>query len=267
VWANRSRDLLLAAALIGGLCAPAAVLGPAPASAIVVPHRLAASRHPHRHNIAPKPNYFAACSGKGFNSKRCIKRALAAIRHARSGEHMKRHAMVLPRNYRSLTVAEQTFVITDLERVDRGLKPFEGLSTTLDGLAKVAASLHLDLSLATPVLRALHIQSYGSNWAGDLGPLGADYDWMYRDGYSKHGGINLACPRPLAPLCWGHRSNVLWPYPRTLRLVAGVGTAGPAGSSIAQVLAAAGGAAPKYAYTWRAALRHGADGHRVKSRH
>jgi hypothetical protein len=222
-------------------------------------------RHP-RHNLAPAPDYVDVCVTKGYNDPACIKRALAAIRHARSREHMKKRAMILPRNYSGLTVAEQTFVITDLERVDRGLKPFAGLSATLNKTAKVAATLHLDPTLATASIKSLHVVAYGSNWAGDFGPLSSDYDWMYNDGYGAQ-GINLACLTKSSEGCWGHRSNILWPYPETSRLVAGAGTATPAGASIAEILTAQSGKAPKYTYTWQAALRHGADGHRVKPRH
>ena len=50
--------------------------------------------------------------------------------------------MSLPSNYPSLTPAEQLFVLTDLERVDRGLAPIEGLSTTLNAYAQAGANGH-----------------------------------------------------------------------------------------------------------------------------
>ena len=247
----------------------AAASGAAPAVSLgrpLLPSAATTSTKHPAHNIAPTPNYFNVCVTKGYNNARCIKQVLAAIRHARTHEHMKQPAMILPRNYRHLTVAEQTFVITDLERVDRGLRPFQGLSATLDKSAKAAAALHLDLTLAAGVLKSLNIEAYGSNWASDIGPLSADYDWMYNDGYAAKGGINLACVKPADDGCWGHRANILWPYDQP-RLVAGAATASPAGASIAEVLTAGSGPTPKFDYTWKAALRHGADGHRVKARH
>lgn len=36
--------------------------------------------------------------------------------------------MVLPSNVQRLTTAEQLFVVIDLERVDRGLAPYLGLT-------------------------------------------------------------------------------------------------------------------------------------------
>jgi hypothetical protein len=221
------------------------------------------TKHP-AHNTAPKPDYVNVCVTKGYNSRRCIKQALAAIRHVRSDEHMKHPAMILPRNYRHLTVAKQTFVITDLERVARDLTPFQGLTSSLDRSARLAAVSHLDPTLVTGLLKALHIQTYGSNWASDDGPLSADYDWMYKDGYAKHGGINLACLRRTQVGCWGHRANILWPYDQP-RLLAGAATATPPGTSIAEVLTGGSGPAPTFVYTWKAAIRHGANRHRAKA--
>jgi hypothetical protein len=218
--------------------------------------------HP-KHNIAAKPDYFDVCASKGTNNPACIKQVLSAIERARSHEHMKKRAMILPSNYRDLTIAEQTFVVTNLERVDRGLKPFEGLSTALSGVAKLAATLHVDPTVVTSMLRALNINSYGSNWAGDIGPLSSDYDWMYNDGYASD-GVNLACVTRKAEGCWGHRTNILWTYASGSRLDAGAGTAKPAGASIALILAGFTGNAPTYSYTWKNALRHGANGHGSK---
>lgn len=211
-------------------------------------------------NITPQPDYFTVCATKGYNDASCIKDVLAAIKHARTVEHVKHRAMVLPRDYAKLTVAEQTFVITNLERVDRGLRPFQGLSNTLDRAAKVAATLGLDATLVTSVLQSLHIQAYGSNWASDFGPLSADYNWMYNDGYSGANSINEACRTPKASGCWGHRRNILWAYTQP-RLIAGAGSGRPAGTSISEILGGASGAAPSYDYTWKQALHHGADGH------
>ena len=46
----------------------------------------------------------------------------------------------------------------------------------------------------------------GSIFAQDYTPLGADYAWMYDDGY---GGTNLECTSPSDSECWGHRDNIL----------------------------------------------------------
>jgi hypothetical protein len=261
--AARGRGAILAASLLAALVPGIGLATAHPVSLGVahLPNAAATDSHKLR-NIAPDPDYFTLCATKGYNDPSCIKEVLAAIKHAREVEHVKHAAMVLPRNYTNLTVPEQTFVITNLERVDRGLRPFEGISSALDSVAKASAALRVDASLPTSLLKTLRVNSYGSNWAGDIGPLSADYDWMYNDGYSAHHGINLACATPSAPGCWGHRRNILWPY-SDQRLLAGAGSSKPAGSSISEILAGASGAAPKFEYTWKQALRHGADGHRA----
>lgn len=168
--------------------------------------------------------------------------------------------MVLPRNYRSLTVGEQTFVIIDLERVARGLKPFAGLTGPFNTASHTAAVTRVDPNPAISTLRALGVSEYGSNWAGDFGPLASDYDWMYNDGYGS-GGINMACLSPQAAGCWGHRDNIVGTYRHLPTLLAGAGTGRPAGRSIATVMSGGGGSPPKLTYTWRQAKRHGAGAH------
>jgi hypothetical protein len=225
-------------------------------------HARSPRRNP-RHNLAPKPNYQPLCFARGYQDPQCIKEELAAIRHARKHEHVKRPRLVLPRNYAQLTTTEQVFVVTNLERVSRGLHPFRGLTQTLSNIAQGSAASNTDPMLATATMRTLHIYQYGSIWADDLGPLGADYDWMYNDGYSAN-GVNIACPTPGADGCWGHRENILSTYGHLPTLLAGAGTSTPAGKSISEVLAGSNGKAPKLTYSWKNAVAHGANRHRGK---
>jgi hypothetical protein len=221
-----------------------------------------AANHAHRrHNIAPKPDYFNVCATRGHNNPKCIKESLAAIRHARKAEHMKHPAMILPRNYRSLTVAEQTFVVTNLERVDRGRRPFRGLTAPLSHLSHVAAVARVDPSVPVGRLQAMGISRTGSVWANDLGPISSDYNWMYNDGYSKNNGINIACVTPKDWGCWAHRGYILSRYQHLPALTAGAGTGKPAGASIVELFAAGRGRIPAFTYTWKRALAHGANGH------
>ena len=82
----------------------------------------------------------------------------------------------LPSNYDSLSVPAQLSVLTDQERVDRGLPGFTGLSATLDGLAEQGAVANTDPN--GPADR-----TWGSNWAGgEPSALLANYDFMYNDG-------------------------------------------------------------------------------------
>jgi hypothetical protein len=109
------------------------------------------------------------------------------------------------------------------------------------------------------LLQALGVSEYGSIWAGDFGPLASDYDWMYNDGYSADGSINLACATPSASGCWGHRDNILGTYSYQPTLLAGAGTASPPGASIAEVMTGGRGSPPAFTYSWREAKRHGAN--------
>jgi hypothetical protein len=215
-------------------------------------------KNPSR-NVPPQPNYVAACSSS-WRSATCKRQVLAAIKHARTLEGLAHPGLILPRNYNKLSVPEQTFVITDLERVGRGLKPFAGLTSTLNSASHTAAVARVDPMPVMSLLQALGVSEYGSIWAGDFGPLASDYDWMYNDGYSADGSLNLDCPTPNARGCWGHRDNILGSYSQLPTLIAGAGTAAPAGASIAEVMTGGRGKAPHYTYSWRTAKRHGANG-------
>jgi hypothetical protein len=197
------------------------------------------------------------CADRGWRSAECTRLALLAIKHARAAEGLKHPALVLPRNYHSLTVAEQTFVLTDLERVGRGLRPFAGLTRTFNMASRTAALARVDPTPVISLLRQLGVSQYGSNWAGDFGPLASMYDWMYNDGYGSN-GINLACLTPQSSGCWGHRDNILGKYENMPTLLAGAGTGRPAGLSIAEVMTGGRGKAPRFTYSWREAKRHGA---------
>ncbi|MGN6473982.1 MAG: hypothetical protein ACTHK4_10105 [Mycobacteriales bacterium] len=209
-------------------------------------------------NVPPHPNFLNACSSN-WHSRTCKREALAAIKYARELEGVRHPTMVLPRNYNKLTVAEQTFVLTDLERVARGLRPFAGLTSNLNTASHSAAVARVDPSPVLSSLQRMGVRQYGSIWAGDFGPLASDYDWMYVDGYSADGsGINVDCQSPQASGCWGHRDNILGKYGSEPTLLAGAGTAKPPGQSIAEVMTGGSGKAPAFTYSWRTARRHGA---------
>ncbi|MHB1925485.1 MAG: hypothetical protein ACYCSJ_12420, partial [Acidimicrobiales bacterium] len=143
----------------------------------------------------------------------CVSAALSAIDSARAAEGLG--PMELPSNWSSLTVPEQVFVATNLERVDRGVPALVGMVASVNSDAQAGANAGADPALG---------QSYGSMassasgaiWAGgELNPLLADYDWMYSDGYSGGPGGNIDCTSPSAPGCWGHRDIMLGAYTGT----------------------------------------------------
>jgi len=85
----------------------------------------------------------------------------------------------LPSDYDTLNVPAQLLVLTDLERVDRGLPGFTALSANLDGLAKTGAVANTDPN--GPAGR-----TWGSNWAGgEPSALLADYDLCTTTGLGR----------------------------------------------------------------------------------
>jgi hypothetical protein len=135
------------------------------------------------------------------SSTACHRAVLRAIDNARRAEGRK--PLKLPPYYFRLTVPQQLLVIAHLERVDRGLPGFTGLSAKLDLLALEGA---LSNTLPTGPAAA----AWGSNWAdGEGSALLADFDWMYNDG---PGSPNVECTPTNVTGCWGHRLNILGHY-------------------------------------------------------
>jgi hypothetical protein len=221
-------------------------------------------RDPRANRVA-SPDFHTLCATEGPQNASCITQALGAINQAHTAEGVRR--MILPTNYTSLTIPEQTFVVTNLERVDRGMRPFLGLTSKLNASARHAAVVRDDPTLIGALLNLLGIREYASIWAGDFGPLASDYDWMYDDGYSSNGSINIDCKTPNQSGCWGHRHAILGLFTGLRTLLAGSGSSGPAGASIAEVLVGSLESAPALTYSWAQALAAGANGHKTTSLH
>lgn len=146
--------------------------------------------------------------GRYNKSLACAEVYLRRINAALAAEHA--HAVALPRNWARLTIAEQLFVMADLERVARGLPPYVGLSPVLDRYAQAGAVAGRD-----PGAPRSGIDAAASNWAGGVvSAADADYGWVYLDGWggSRAATSNLDCTSPRASGCWGHRDNVLGRY-------------------------------------------------------
>jgi hypothetical protein len=252
---TRGRGVIAAALVAAAALSVTAQASPATSAGRTAAVTAAPTGHP-AHNVAPKPQYAADCAHGRSNSAACIKHALAAINRARSLEHVR--PMILPGNFTKLTFAEQTFVVTDLERVDRGLAPFRGLTAKLNRTAKAAAVADVDPVPATSTIGRVVVQDYASNWTSNFGPLAGDYGWMYDDGY---GSYNIDCPARSAPGCWGHRDIILDTYGHKPMLISGVGCDPQSGLlSIAQLFVAGKGKAPRFTYSWAKAVAHGAGG-------
>jgi hypothetical protein len=201
-------------------------------------------------NIDPAPDYTRICAPNGLdNSATCLGAVLAAVNHAHALEGIR--PMVLPANYGHLSVPNQLFVAVNLERVDRGLAPFVGLSTALNHNAQVGAN---DANDPPDPGRAYALDD--AEWAGgSSNGLDAVYGWMYDDGYDSG---NLDCVRRDASGCWGHRKGILDDFGSGANLVMGaaVNTTGDThsgdngGTSMAVTLAVAIAPVRSFTYRW-----------------
>jgi hypothetical protein len=137
------------------------------------------------------------------SSQACATDALGDLNAARVAEGVM--PMVLPGDWGSLTIPQQLLVLSDLERVDRGLVPIEGLTANLNADAQTGADTDND-----PDISNTYGDSATGNWEGGyVSPLLSDFAWMYDDGY---GSGNLDCTSPSDANCWGHRHDILWDF-------------------------------------------------------
>lgn len=182
-----------------------AVLWPAAAAA--------ATGDPPTNRTLSQATVRACQSGPGGAA--CQTAALADLNAARAAEGVG--PMQLPGNFGSLTIPQQLLVLSNLERVDRGLAPVLGLSAPLDQDATTAAQQDRD-----PIPTHLYGTTATSNWEGGYpSPFEADFVWMYDDGL---GSGNIDCTPSNQSGCWGHRHDILWPFPSPIVMGAGTAT-------------------------------------------
>ncbi len=226
---------------VGLAMAAAAIVVTSPVHAAV-----AATFSDPAQNVVPSPSYWSLCLDQGRNSQACTDQIVQAIDSARALEGVG--PMTLPADFGSLTTEQQTFVVTNLERVDRGLPPVAGMVDSLNALASDAAVADADPRLADWSVGLFQVSGWSSIWAGDLNALASDYDWMYNDGWGPDGSYNLDCQSAGASGCWGHRHAILRPGSH---LITGVGTQLQTHwMSIAQILVSGSGDDPAFSYSW-----------------
>jgi hypothetical protein len=159
-------------------------------------------------NIAPQPNFVSDCAPTSVTAA-CVAEAVAAINNARSYEHLGPMTLRVAA-FLALSPNQQLFVVTNLERVSRGLLPATAMTGQLDTAAAQGAAGNTDPSLKGWTLTGGRpAVEWSSNWAGDLNAFGADYYWMYADGV----GVNVDCKAIGGSGCWEHRENVLMASP------------------------------------------------------
>ncbi|MGA8427484.1 MAG: hypothetical protein WB801_07845, partial [Candidatus Dormiibacterota bacterium] len=147
------------------------------------------------------PTFDSTCFADGYQSLDCQEAEVADIDTALSSEGVG--PLVWPAALYSLPSSEQEFVVTNEERVLRGLTPIAGMDTAADQNALTGAQAGEDPPIQ---LVAGEVAAFG-NWAEDYGALGSDFDWMYNDG---PGSFNLDCPSgSTSTACWVHRDTIL----------------------------------------------------------
>jgi hypothetical protein len=203
-----------------------------------------------RHNVAPVPDYTRDCFAGGIdNSPTCLDAVLAAINHAHALEGIR--PMVLPADFARLSIPEQLFIAVNLERIDRGLPAFGGLTTALDRNAQRGADTADD-----PPDPGRSYDLDDAEWAGgSSNGLDAVYGWMYDDGFDSG---NLDCVHRGAAGCWGHRKGILDDFGSGPNLVMGAALAmnddthsgDQGGTSMAVTLAVAATPVTTFTYSW-----------------
>ncbi len=182
-------------------------------------------------NEPPNPSV-ENCSGEQVNaapdnSIACTADALATIDNARASEGVSPLSFDLA-SFEAMVPPEQLFVIANLERVDRGLKPIAYLTTQLDQYAQTGAQNSTDPGFPSTLTGGAKLKVGASNFAqGAANALIANDLWMYDDG---PGGPNADCTSSNSSGCWGHRDGILLADPtRSCFLAMGAATvaAGP----------------------------------------
>jgi len=147
------------------------------------------------------PNFVGTCWEDGYLSLNCQQAEVADIDSALASEGVG--PLTWPAALSNLPLADQEFVVTNEERVLRGLAPIAGMETAADQNALAGAQAGED-----PPIQAVpgEIAAEG-NWAEDYGALGSDFDWIYNDG---PGSFNIDCPSGSSSSgCWAHREAIL----------------------------------------------------------
>jgi hypothetical protein len=140
------------------------------------------------------------CAGVHDYSAVCLDESVALLNAGRRSEHLG--PLLLPANWQRLTVPEQLFMMTDLERTARGLPPDSGLARDWDAAAAAGAEAGTD-----PRSAGAGAHGFESIWAGGApNPIDAMLGLIYNDGLYRDGSTqDIDCSRSDPSGCWGHR--------------------------------------------------------------
>jgi hypothetical protein len=216
-----------------------------------------------KHSLALDEHLRPDCSGVHDDSPICLDESVAMLNAGRHDEQLG--PLVLPGNWNRLTVPEQLFVITELERTARGLQPDTGLAADWNAAARAGADAGEDPTTAGSGAHGLE-----SVWAGgNANPITATVGWIYDDALFPDGSSsNLDCSASSPAGCWGHRDVLLHDTAATAcrsRCAVGAGyspdgftaDAGSAHESYAEVFGVDGGNNPDpLMFRWTSELRY-----------
>ena len=191
-----------------------------------------------------------------------VNKVLAAIDAARSTEEGLAPLSFDAARFSKLSVSEQVFVVSNLERTTRGLYPAMAMVKRLDMIAAGAARRDQD-----PTDNG---KGYSSIWSSAPSALGqyaffADFGWMYDDGPPpQYIFRNVDCSKAGQGGCWGHRDNILsnplngWSgCPSELVTGTGFAQRTPDGPSLAQIFeVACSNLGTTTSFTWRYAVTY-----------
>jgi hypothetical protein len=157
-----------------------------------------------KHSLALDEHLRPDCSGVHDVAPTCVDESVAMLNAGRRDEHLG--PLLLPSNWSRLTVAQQLFVMTDLERTARGLAPDTGLATDWDAAAAAGAQTGRD-----PTGDGSGAHGFASVWAGgEANPVVTMVGWIYDDALFPDGSSsNIDCSADATAGCWGHRDAVL----------------------------------------------------------
>jgi hypothetical protein len=144
------------------------------------------------------------CSGVHDYTATCLDESVAMLNAGRRNEGLG--PLVLPRNWIRVTVPEQIFVLTELERTARGLQPDTGLAADWNAAAARGADAGSD-----PTSDGAGAHGFLSIWAGgQQNAIVATVDWVYDDAlFPDHSSRTLGCSPGVTSGCWGHRDAIL----------------------------------------------------------
>jgi len=167
-------------------------------------------------NTSPSGLYSCDVNSSQITSA-CLGGAVSDFNRARAKEGLG--GINLPTNFRYLPVGYQLLILANIDRVDRGLVAFAGLSKTLNAYALKGGQTNTDPPFPSWT-------SYGAgNWVGSPNAFWGEFEWMYDDGY---GSTNMDCSSPSSPGCWGHRHNIVMNWPSAMVMGAATANGGAA---------------------------------------